>query len=656
MRASSLRRSRVRPGLAALVVVGALVLAEGAHHTGWLQALEVRVYDARVIDFAGDDIAAVEPRVSIVIVDEQDIRRFGHPLRDREITSLLDSLLAMNPRAIGIDLYRDMPVPRAAGDDPLATTPDHDALGRRVLSDPRVVMTMRLPDMGGPGTPPPSFLDSDEQLGFSDLPVDSDGRVRRGLVYLWQDGVARYSLALQLAARHLAAQGVSSGPAEEDGDLLQLGETVVVPIEPDSGPYVSADAAGYQFLLDFGYGAHRFPSHRFGEVLDGNVDADAFRDRVVLVGTMAPSVKDTFRTVLDGPEDRPLTYGVEIHAHATDQLIRFGLGESRPLRTLGSAPAALITLLMAAIGASLGLVNRSLSVQIAIIAAAVVAFLLATDQAFSAGLFLPVVPPLLAVILASACVVTIDAALDRAERRALAGLFSRFQGPAVAEQIWRQRDEFIGPGGRPLSLRVVLTSLMSDLEGYTSASETLSPDALMSWLNEYMNAMADIVEAHGGVVDDYAGDGIKANFGFPAASETEEAIDAQASAAVRCAVAMAAKMDALNQDWRARGLPSGRCRVGLFTGPAVVGCIGGDRSLKYTSIGDTINTAARLESFAKDDFLSEGAGSSCRILIGEETFRRVEGQFEIVALGRHSLKGKQEPVPIYRVLAKRPGA
>jgi len=151
-----------------------------------------------------------------------------------------------------------------------------------------------------------------------------------------------------------------------------------------------------------------------------------------------------------------------------------------------------------------------------------------------------------------------------------------------------------------VSRRLQLTALMSDLEGYTEASERLEPQTLMDWINEYINAMAQTVEAHGGVVDDYAGDGVKANFGFPVPSESEAEIDERARAAVRCALAMGARMDALNASWRERGLPTGRCRVGVFTGPAVVGCIGGDRSLKLTSVGDTINTAARLEGFAKD--------------------------------------------------------
>lgn len=143
---------------------------------------------------------------------------------------------------------------------------------------------------------------------------------------------------------------------------------------------------------------------------------------------------------------------------------------------------------------------------------------------------------------------------------------------------------------------------------------------------------------------------LMANFGFPVPSESEAAIDADAVAAVRCALAMGDKMRELNTSWEARGLRRGRCRVGICTGPAVVGCVGADRSLKYTSVGDTVNTAARLESFDKEQFISEAPGVISRVLVSEETWRRSRDEFEIVDLGAHALKGKQAPVKIYRVM------
>jgi class 3 adenylate cyclase len=381
------------------------------------------------------------------------------------------------------------------------------------------------------------------------------------------------------------------------------------------------------------------------------VDLAALRDKVVLVGTSAVSVKDSFHTPLR-PADRisGTLYGVEIHAHAIDQLVRYARGLSAPLLDLPPAAVAAWLALWCGVGATLGLLNRSLLAMIACFAVAVALLAASGGWAMDSGVWIPVAVPLLGMVNAAALVVAGISVLERAERREVLGLFSRFQGPAVAEEIWRHREEFMGPTGRPVSRRVVLTSLMSDLEGYTAASEKMEPQALMSWIDEYMSAMALLVEEHGGSVDDYAGDGIKANFGFPVASEGDSAVDADAAAAVRCAVAMGARMEALNRSWRERDLPTGRCRVGIFTGPAVIGCIGGDRSLKLTSVGDTVNTAARLENFHKDEFQEESGDSDWRVLIGEETMRRTQGLFRVESIGQHALKGKGSPVAIYRVL------
>jgi class 3 adenylate cyclase len=155
-------------------------------------------------------------------------------------------------------------------------------------------------------------------------------------------------------------------------------------------------------------------------------------------------------------------------------------------------------------------------------------------------------------------------------------------------------------------------------------------------------------------VDDYAGDGIKANFGFPVLSTTDEEFRRDANNAVRCGLAMGEEMDRLNEEWKRRDMPTGRVRVGIYTGPAVVGVLGGGKSMKYTTVGDTVNTAARLESFDKDAFL-EGA-SDWRVLVGDGTMEWVDGAFTTQDMGPHILKGKDEPIRIHRILGTSDGS
>jgi adenylate cyclase len=642
-----------RPALAIAIASLVFAILSIIRLIGLLETREMAVYDRdRRIEA---ERPGPEPSIALVLIDETDIRRYGHPLQDDTLRSLIETLLAAEPRVVAIDLYRDLPVPAVAGGDQSVDSPAYQRLGETITGDPRVVMIMKFPDSLTDGTPAPRFLEGTGQVGFADLPIDPDGVVRRGLLYLWDQDAPLLSISLQIALRYLAYEDIHPAEDPDDPDSMMLGQVALPPLIADFGPYVAADDAGYQFLLDYRWGSRPLQSIPLSRVLDGDFASELFRDKVVMVGTAAASVKDSFLTPINAGSGGATTYGVEVHAQSVDQLIRFAHGENRPLRAPPWQGTYASIAAFAVLGAVIGLLGRSLWLQVAGLLAISGAISLAGRSMFEAGWWIPVVPPLLAVLIAAAMALAILTVLERAERKQIAGLFSRFQGAAVADEIWRRRSEFMGEGDRPVARTVVLTALMSDLEGYTSASEQMEPEALMSWINEYMSAMAEIVEAHGGVVDDYAGDGVMANFGFPMPSESEEAITADAAAAVRCAVAMGEKMLELNRSWQARGLRSGRCRVGICTGRAVVGCVGAAQSLKYTSVGDTVNTAARLESFDKEQFLSEAPDVVSRVLVSEETWRRSRVDFDIVGLGAHSLKGKQAPVQIYRVMGPASG-
>ena len=133
--------------------------------------------------------------------------------------------------------------------------------------------------------------------------------------------------------------------------------------------------------------------------------------------------------------------------------------------------------------------------------------------------------------------------------------------------------------------------------------------------------------------------------------EHAEAIGRDARNAIECAIAMSEAMQQLNRRWEEKERPTARLRVGIQTGPAVVGSLGSDERLKFSSVGDTVNTAARLEGFDKEGFAGEGPDSICRILIGKGTFQRVKEFFAIEPLGEHLVPGRAERIPIYRVHA-----
>lgn len=601
---------------------------------GWLEPLELATYDRFVGAQASD--AASPPPIALIRIPEEDIRRYGHPVPDALLADAIDRILGAGARAVGVDLYRDAPVPDAES---------YARLGEVVRSSDRTVMVMKFPGPDGVGTPPPSFLTDPSRIGFSDLPLDPGRVVRRGLLFMGDDDRTWTSFALQLAQRYLADEGIHPEADPLQPGHLKLGSATIPPFASDDGPYARADARGYQLLLDFGEPHEALPSFTLSALLSGEVGPEALRDRIVILGTTAPSVEDVHHTPAGD------LYGIEVHAQAAGQLLRMARTGAGPLASLPEWAEALWILVWGLLGARLGRWSRGIPLLLGSAAAGLLALGALGVGLFGAGWFVPVVPPALAGLGSAGLVISFVAVRERRERAQVTRLFSRFLRPTVANEIWRQREQFMADHerGRPRSRMITVTTLISDLEGYTAASEAMEPEGLMGWINEYLDAMADLVDRHGGVVDDYAGDGLKANFGFPVASEAEDAIDGDAVAAVRCALAMGDAIERLNRSWESRGLRTGRVRIGILTGPVVAGVLGSARSLKYTTVGDTVNTAARLESFEKRGPDGPTSGS-WRILIGEETRSRLGNRFRTRDLGKHLLPGKSHEIRVHQVL------
>jgi class 3 adenylate cyclase len=245
----------------------------------------------------------------------------------------------------------------------------------------------------------------------------------------------------------------------------------------------------------------------------------------------------------------------------------------------------------------------------------------------------------------------IEQAREKGEKQMVMQLFSKHVSPEVAEAVWNQREQFLD-GGRPRSQKLIVTVLFTDLKGFSTLSEKTDPQALMDLLNTYMDTIAKCVMDHGGVVDDYFGDGMKANFGVPLPRTTEAEIRQDAVNAVDSALAMEREMIRLNARMKEQGLPPLKMRVGIYTGPVVAGSLGSTERMKYTTVGDTVNTASRLESFDKDLVLPHLETSPCRILIGESTLRCLGDQFITQKVGELSLKGKDEKIIATCVLGR----
>jgi adenylate cyclase len=379
------------------------------------------------------------------------------------------------------------------------------------------------------------------------------------------------------------------------------------------------------------------------DVLENRIPPDLVRDRVVLIGSMAESLKDRLFTsysssLLAAP------YGVEIDADIISQLLSAAL-DGRPVVQVWPESWEWVWIfLWSFVGTILGwklLRVRSKAVGIGLVGGMLS---LGSYLAFLAGWWIPLVPPLLALAGSAVVITAYMAYIEREDRVAVMHLLGQHVSPKIAQAIWCNRQQFL-KDGQLLGQKLTATVLFTDLKGFTTITERMAPETVMVWLNEYMNVMSQSVLYHDGVLEKFIGDSVMAVFGIPLPSATPEEIANEATRAVSCALDMAVKLRSLNQHWRDRGLPTVAMRVGIATGTVITGSVGSRQRLSYTTIGDSVNIASRLESYDKSF-----DGGICRILIDAETYRHIENKFPTQFIGSVKLRGREQRVKIYQVL------
>jgi diguanylate cyclase (GGDEF)-like protein/PAS domain S-box-containing protein len=280
---------------------------------GLLQAAELAAFDQL---FHLRPPESIDPRITIVEIREQDIQQAGQwPISDRLIAQLLQKLDHYQPRAIGLDLYRNLPVP-----------PGYNQLISAYKTIPNVIGIEKLPNpmdaVGNLGVASPPVLTQRQQVGFNDVVIDNDGLVRRSLLYSHVQGKAHQSFALKLALAYLQADGITPQPATFNPRYLQLGSTVFRPLQASDGGYVRADSRGYQVLVNFRRPGC-FHTISMADVLNEQVESSWLRDRIVLIGSTAPSLQDFFYTPYSKSAlgvAQPLS-GVELNANFLSQIL-----------------------------------------------------------------------------------------------------------------------------------------------------------------------------------------------------------------------------------------------------------------------------------------------------------------------------------------------
>jgi adenylate cyclase len=619
-------------GSAALVAAAVL----GFRAVGFLERMELAAYDHYVRLTA--EVPDLGHRVAIVKVTEEDIQALGQwPMSDGLLAQVIETLQGFGARAIGFDIYRDLPV-----------APGSEQFDELLLASPRVVFPSKFSDGRSRGVGPPRVLKGTGRAGFNNFVVDVDGLVRRGLLFMDDDeGGVGYSFALLLALYYLADEDIGATPDPDDEALMRLGPTTFPRLDANSGSYIGADAAGYQYLADFRRAPVDFPSVNLIELLSGSDElSNIFYGRIAILGVTADSIPDVFYVPFERHGTTEIA-GVFLHAQLASQMLRYAFGEGSAVHVLSDATEGLAIVVCALIGALLGLWSSS-AWRFGLAGAIAVPGLWGLGVfAMQQGWWLPIVPAGAAWVLSGAVVTAYLAGRVRAERTELMQLFSRHVSTEVAEDVWNRRDEFMA-GGRPQPTRLTATVLFVDMKGYTGKADSLDPADLMLWLNDYLDLLSQNILSGGGLIDDYFGDGIMAAFGLPVPRSSEEQIRADAVAAVTCALSMEASVRRVNEEWGPKGYPTVGIRVGLCTGAMVAGTIGSADRLKYSIVGDVVVTAQRLESL--DDSEHDFAKEPIRILISEQTRSYIGHAFDTREQGESLLKGRAEPVMVYRVM------
>ena len=277
---------------------------------GWLEPLELNMFDqwVRLQPTLPDD-----DRLLIIGITEEDIRRYGWPIKDDLLAAALTRLQTANPTVIGLDLYRDLPVP-----------PGEQALIEQLNEPNLIAITNNAFEI-----PPPPTVPA-ERVGFNDFTLDPDGILRRNLLQVGDGENPYFSFALQLSQQYLASTG---GEFSYNSDALLWGDATLWRLQSTDGGYQTADTRGYQMLIDYRNPEAIAPTLALHELLDPQTNLDTLTERVVLIGSTAPSLKDFLSTPYSAVRQEAFQMsGVMVHAQMVSQLLDLAAGTRSPFR------------------------------------------------------------------------------------------------------------------------------------------------------------------------------------------------------------------------------------------------------------------------------------------------------------------------------------
>lgn len=380
-----------------------------------------------------------------------------------------------------------------------------------------------------------------------------------------------------------------------------------------------------RFLVNFIGKPGSYPAYSITDVINGRVDNSEFKDKLILIGATSPDLHDDYFVPTSGGKAMP---GVEIHANAIQTMINkdFLAEESWNVNAI---ILLLSSLILAFIASKWGVKGITIVSPLIIIG-----YIFGAIYTFNYGLIMNLVYLPLAV----GCVYTAETIYayraTKKEKQQIKEALSKYVAPAVVSEIMKHPEK-LKLGGE----KKEITIFFSDIRGFTTISEKLTPEKLVHLLNEYLTAMTDIIMKRQGLVDKYIGDAVMAFWGAPL--EQKDHADYACSSSLE----MKEKLTVLNKKWAKEGFPEIKIGIGLNTGPAVIGNMGSYERFNYTAMGDTINTGSRLEGLTKQ--------YGVMIIASEDTQKKAGSGFVFRKLDLVQVKGKYKPTFIYELVCRK---
>lgn len=640
------KKSNISEGLIAFgISLAAVIVAVFLASTTTFRTLELKSLDMR-FGLRGP-VEVPDNPIVIVKIDDQSDESTPHrwPWPRSYFAHVLRNLNEAGAKAIGVDVIFDQP-------DKYGTKED-DELARVLNTYGNIVLVgkmLRSFERGSYSTvipPYEKFMTSKTRWGLVSLEADLDGFYRRYIIGDTHNDSLYSSFAAELYKLYTDQPDAMLESREDD---FQLGNLIIPKYDMHS------------MLVNFIGPAYSFPNYSFDNILDTedfdlleDYDLDAFddpgdpeagitpglkysgllKDKIVLIGSTMQELHDNFptpfleSTTAEGINAKVEMPGVEIHANALLTMLQKRFLKRAPM--LFHWGNILLALLITF------LVTRYLPTlwsAAAVLSGFVGFFFIALYLFTNHNMIVDMVPPTLIVSFAYVGHILHHYLQTQQEKKMLRGAFAQYVPEKVVQDIVANPEK-LQLGGEER----VVTVMFSDVAGFTTISEKLTPKELVVLLNEYLTAMTNIVLEHNGIIDKYEGDAIMAEFGVPVPYEDHPQV------ACRVALRMQEKLRELREKWKNEGKPELEARIGINTGEVIVGNMGSETVFDYTVMGDHVNLGSRLEGANKQ--------YGTFIMISEFTHEYVKNDFYTRPLDLIRVKGKNKPIEVFELIAER---